>query len=265
MTTTAEETTTRIRVKAYPTLLKMGDILSKLAPEEMCVNRLIRLFYSELAKNPTLNDCTTESICGSIMSCAQLGLEPGIAGMVYLIPRGGKMTLMLGYKGMIELCFRSERITSIESTCVYKEDDFSMKRGTYPEINHNPSISGDRNEASFIGVYSVVTMKNGYKQFDFMNAKEIAHVRKITKTFNSTAWMNYFDEMAKKTVIRRLLKLVPSSIACQNAIALDEQQEMGVQDMSNVIDGTSEPENNVVDISQSQSDRLVDKLSEIGG
>jgi recombination protein RecT len=258
----SEEKTTKIVVKAYSTLLKMDDLLSKIVPDEMCPNRLIRLFYSELAKNPKLNECTTKSICGSIMSCAQLGLEPGMAGMVYLVPRAGEMTLMLGYKGMIELSFRSDRVIAIEATCIYEKDEFTIKRGTSPEIEHIPYILGDRGR--FIGAYAIVMMKNNYKQFEFISAHEIQHIRTITKTFNSTAWINYFDEMAKKTVIRRLLKLIPSSIACQRAIALDEQQEMGIQDMSNVIDGTSEPENNVVDISQSQSDKLADKLAGMG-
>lgn len=254
------EETIKMQVNSYQTLLRMEDLLSKLVPTEMCAKRLIRLFYAELAKNPTLNKCSTESICGSIMSCAQLGLEPGMAGMVYLIPRDNKVTLMLGYKGMIDLSYRSDKITAIEATCVYEKDEFIMKRGTAPQIEHTPFINGDRGR--FVGVYAVVTMKNSYKQFDFMTAHEIQHVRHITRTMNSTAWINYFDEMAKKTVIRRLLKLVPSSISCQHAIGLDEEQEMGVQDMSKVIEGTFEVENNnnVVDISKSQSDRLADKL-----
>lgn len=246
-------------VPAYKRLVEMQPYLDKALPIHMCSDRLIMLAYSELKKNPALNKCTVESICGTIMSCAQLGLEPGISGMVYLVPYGDKATLMLGYKGMIELSHRSERITSVEAACVYQNDEFSMKRGTSPAIEHQPSIS---ERGPMIGVYAVVTMKNGYKQFDFMNMHDVNKIRNRPKG-GGAAWATDMEQMAQKTVIRRLLKLIPSSISLNNAIALDEAAERGDQRMGDVVEGMLSDQDNVVDI-QTQSDKLADKLSGMG-
>ncbi len=254
-----QEDTTRIIVHAYPTLLRMEDLLSKLLPAEMCVKRLIRLFYAELAKNPSLNNCTTESICGAIMSCAQHGLEPGIAGMVYLIPRGGKCAFMLGYRGMITLSRRSGTLTSIEASCVYEKDHFKIKKGTKPDLDHEPAIV-DRGE--MLGVYAIVTLTDGSKQFDFMNMSDISAVRGRSPTRNSGPWVTDFEQMAQKTVIRRLLKLAPISINLSSAISLDEASDYGDQGLEILgreAMASMEPAKNIVDI-QSQSDRLADRL-----
>ena len=85
-----------LSVKAYPTLVKMEDFLTSVALDEMCAKRLIGLFYMELSKREDLNNCTTNSICGAIMACAQYGLEPGIAGMVYIITNSGAGTITVG-------------------------------------------------------------------------------------------------------------------------------------------------------------------------
>ncbi len=235
-------------------LNQLQPYLDRALPAFMCSDRLITLAIAELRKNPKLGECTPKSICGTVMSCAQLGLEPGIAGMVYFIPRGSEATITLGYKGMIELSYRSERITSIEAACVYENDEFKMKRGTSPSIEHTPSIT---ERGKMIGVYAVVTMKDGYKQFDFMNIHDINLIRNRSKSGSYGPWATDMEQMAQKTVIRRLLKIIPSSISLNNAIGLDEQAERGEQKMDNVVEGMVCE--NVVDI-KSQSDNLVDKL-----
>jgi len=238
-------------------LNQLQPFLDKALPNSMCSDRLIMLAICELKKNPKLSACTPKSLCGTIMSCAQLGLEPGMAGMIYLIPRGNDATITLGYKGMIELAYRSERITSIEAACVYEKDEFKMTRGTNPSIEHSPSIM---NRGAIIGTYAVVTMRNGYKQFDFMSYSDINSIRTRSKSGSHGPWATDFEQMAQKTVIRRLLKIIPSSICLNNAIGLDEAGDRGEQNMDNVVEGMLD-DDVVVDI-KSQSESLMDKLKE---
>lgn len=238
-------------------LNQLQPYLDRALPNSMCSDRLITLAIAELRKNQKLALCSPKSICGTIMSCAQLGLEPGIAGMVYLIPRGTEATILLGYKGMIELSYRSERITSVEAACVYENDEFSMKRGTSPSIDHTPSIY---ERGPMKGVYAVVTMKNGYKQFDFMNMHDINAIRNRSKSGAYGPWATDMEQMAQKTVIRRLLKIIPSSICVNNAIGLDEAGDRGEQNMDNVVEGMLD-DDVVVDI-KSQSESLMDKIKE---
>lgn len=254
-----------IRVASYPTLAKMEGFLSGIVPHEMCAKRLIRLFYVELAKSPNLNKCSVDSICGAIMSCAQHGLEPGISGMVYLIPRGGKMSLMLGYRGMIELSYRSGKISNIESYTVYKNDDFKLKMGTNASIEHERTMDVDPGPA--IAFYAIVTMKDGTKQFNCMSKGEVEAVRKRSSSPNSGPWVTDYEQMAQKTVIRRLLKLAPTSVSLNAAISLDEASEYDGQNMETIGRAAmleagieSDPKDNVVGFS-SQSDKLAEKLS----
>ena len=268
-----DDKTAKIVVKSYPTLVKMEQFLTLAVPDEMCAKRLVRLFYVELAKNQKLNDCTTDSICGAIMTCAQYGLEPGIAGMIYLIPRGGKMTLMLGYRGMIEMSHRSGKVSAVESFAVYEKDNFSISGGTEPKIHHTWDM-GSRGK--MLGVYSIVTMKDGYKQFASMNVEEIEAVRRRSSSPFSGPWVTDYEQMAMKTVIKRLLKLTPTSVSLSSAISMDDANDYDGQNLDAIGRAAlfeANIDNNVIDIqSQSsqktqdstQSDKLAEKISGMG-
>ncbi len=264
------EQTTKIMVPAYGTLIKMEDLLTNIVPSEMCARRLIRLFYVELSKNSLLNKCSVESVCGAIMSCAQYGLEPGIAGMVYLIPRGDKMTVMLGYRGMIEMAYRTGMISTIKAFTVYENDEFSIELGNKDHIVHKRKIGG---KGKSIGYYAIITMKDGEKHFDFMDIEDIEKVRFRSKTPNAGPWVSDYDQMAQKTVIRRILKLAPTSVQLNSALSFDEAEQYDGQNLEEIGRAAIVEANidtNVVDIQSqqsqpsSQADKLADKISSIG-
>jgi recombination protein RecT len=261
--------TEKILVPAYGQLKALKVILEQIMPKgKMSADRLIMMVIDQLKKNPKLNSCCPVSICGSVLTCAQFGLEPGLQGRAWLIPfddwktKKTNATFMLGYTGMIELCYRSDRIASVEAVCVYENEEFHIERGSTAHIKHIPKSSKSRGE--IIGAYCIVTNKEGYKQFDFMDYEEIEHVRTEHASKKSEAWLNHWPEMAKKTVIKRLLKLIPSSTELQEALYADDQCSiMGntytidlAKSKGIIID---EDTQNVVDI-KSQSDKLVDKL-----
>jgi recombination protein RecT len=270
-------------IASYKELVRIKDKIRHALPgvTSLREDRLIQLFWLEMKRNPQLGMCTPESFCGSIVSCAQLGLEPGISGRIYLVKRwnsksrADECTIMLGYRGMLELSFRSGRMTAFETACVYSNDTFSYRRGTNAGIDHEPAI-GDK--GTIIGVYAVATHTNGYKQFDFMNMDEVHAIRSRCSTSkkdqNSEGgtvgpWVTDLEAMAKKTVLRRLLNLIPSSIDLDMAIYNDEAIERGDIDMhkaGSAILGEFERVDKVVDIkpqdnSISQSDALANRLS----
>lgn len=268
---------------AYNALIKIKDRIRHSLPglTSLREDRLIQLFWLEMKRNPQLGMCTPESFCASIVSCAQLGLEPGISGRIYLVKRWNnkskvqECTTMLGYRGMLELSFRSERMTAFETACVYSNDKFSYRRGVNAGIDHEPAID---DKGSLIGVYAIAIHTNGYKQFDFMSMNEVHNIRRRCSTSkkddNSEGgtigpWVTDLEAMAKKTVLRRLLSLVPSSIDIDMAIYNDEAIERGDLDMHKAglsILGEFERINKVIDIkpqdnSISQSDALANRLS----
>lgn len=268
------EVSTKIVIPSYGTLVKMEDLLSNIVPNEMCAKRLIRLFYVELSKNPDLNICSVDSICGAIMSCAQMGLEPGIAGMVYLIPRWDKdtdttkLTVQLGYRGMLEMAYRTGVISTIKAFTVYENDECSIELGKEDNIVHKRKIG---NKGNAVGYYAIVTMKDGEKHFDFMDIEDIEKVRARSKTPNYGPWKSDYDQMALKTVIRRILKLAPTSVNLNAGISFDEAHEYDGQNLDVIGKAALVEANidkNVFEMQQpkqaSQADRLADKLAGVG-
>lgn len=229
-----------VRTKEFQAQMAMA------LPKTMTAERLTRIVMTECRKVPALLNCAPESFFGAVLQCAQLGLEPGNAlGHCYLLPFGnGKAKdgrpncqLIIGYRGMIDLARRSGQILSINAYCVHQSDDFSYELGLHPDIHHVPASFADRGPVSF--VYAVAQLKGGGVQFEVMSRAEIEEVRKTSKAGQSGPWSSHWEEMAKKTVIRRLFKYLPVSIEAVRAVEADEKADRGeVVTPSDVFDST---------------------------
>lgn len=234
---------------------KIKAQLALAMPKHMTADRLARIALTEVRKVPKLAQCDQTSFLGAIMQCAALGLEPGGAlGHAYLLPFdknkknaqgkwervGTEVQLIVGYRGMIDLARRSGQIQSLEARAVYAKDEFSVELGLESKIVHKPAWDvADRGQLTF--VYAVAKLKDGGIQFDVMSRTEVEKIRARSKSKDNGPWVTDFDEMAKKTVVRRLFKYLPVSIEIQRAVGLDELAEAGVsQDNALVIDGDYE-------------------------
>ncbi len=237
-------------------------------PKHMTADRLARIALTEIRRTPALGRCDQMSFLGAIMQCAQLGLEPGGAlGHCYLLPfenRKKQITevqFIVGYRGMIDLARRSGQILSLEARAVYQADKFHVELGLNPDLTHVPDWeSADRGPLRF--VYAVAKLRDGGTQFEVLSRAEIERVRAQSKAGQSGPWVTHYEEMAKKTAIRRLFKYLPVSIEFQRAIALDEQAEAGLpQESPFTIDAeTGEvfgaDEQNTPQIDATPSDRI---------
>lgn len=232
--------------------------MSLALPKHMTADRLARIALTEVRKVPKLAQCDQTSFLGAIMQAASLGLEPGGAlGHCYLIPFENRkqnrtdVQFIVGYRGMIDLARRSGQIVSLEARAVYAKDEFDVTLGLDSSIIHRPDwTAADRGPVTF--VYAVAKLRDGGVQFEVMSRAEIERVRNESQGYKTavrfakpgqqpnTPWASHFEEMAKKTVIRRLFKYLPVSIEMQRAVVLDEQAEVGVQDNPLIIDGQFE-------------------------
>lgn len=208
--------------------------MSLALPKSLNADRLTRIVMTECRKTPDLLKCNAESFFGAVLQCAQLGLEPGSSlGHCYLIPFGngkgsdGKPNaqLIIGYRGMIDLARRSGQILSLFAYCVHEQDQFSYRLGLDPDIEHIPAASADRGKVTH--VYAVAKLKDGGTQFEVMSRAEIEKVRASSKAGKSGPWASHWEEMAKKTVIRRLFKYLPVSIEAVRAVEVDEKTDRG--------------------------------------
>lgn len=223
---------------------KMKAQMALAMPKHMTADRMMRIALTEVRKVPALGQCNIESFMGAIMQCAQLGLEPGSAlGHAYLLPFGngkakdGKANcqLIIGYRGMIDLARRSGQIVSLTARTVHENDVFKYEFGLEETMQHIPA-DGDRGKMTH--VYAVAKLKGGGVQFDVMSRADVDKVRATSKAGTNGPWVTHFEEMAKKTVIRRLFKYLPVSIEIQQAVTLDERAEAGIdQDNASVLTG----------------------------
>lgn len=215
-------------------LEQMKSEIARCLPKHLTPERMARIAMTELRKTPKLQECEPMSFIAAIMQASQLGLEPGILGSCYLIPffngKTGKMEcqFMPGYRGFLDLARRSGQIISLVARSVYEKDEFSYEFGLKENITHKPALN-DRGE--LIAVYAVALLKDGGHQFDIMSVNDIEKVRATSKSKDNGPWVTNFEEMAKKTVVRRLFKWLPCSVEMQKAVSLDEQQELGIQNI----------------------------------
>lgn len=169
----------------------------------------IQQFMFELSGNANLQKCTRDSVIKSFLQSVSLGLAPGgKLGQAYLVPFGQECTFMIGYKGFISLARRSNLIDQIESRVVNEGDEFDIEFGTSQKIMHRPCL-GKPGQA--IGVYAIAHFKDGGKQVEFMTLEQVEAIRKRSRSGHSGPWKTDFDQMARKTVIRRLMNYLPLS------------------------------------------------------
>lgn len=189
--------------------------------------RFTRLIFSALSATPQLAECTPKSFLGAMMTCAQMGMEPNTPlGQAYLIPyknyKSGttECQYQLGYKGLIELAHRSGQVQTIFAECVYEHDDFEYSLGLDPMLDHHPLMHGDRGKP--IAYYAVWRGKDGGFGFAVMSKDDIDAHRKMFSKARTSPWDTNYDEMAKKTVLKKALKYAPLSIDMQRELAADE-------------------------------------------
>ena len=111
---------------------------------------------------------------------------------------------------------------SIQAQCVYENDEFEYELGLNSKLIHKPSL-GDRGE--LILVYAMFKLENNGYAFEVMSKADIdAHAQKYSKGFTSSysPWKTNYEEMAKKTVIKKVLKYAPLKTDFLRAITSDE-------------------------------------------
>lgn len=197
--------------------------------------QLIRDVMTCMRQTPKLAMCDAPSILGAAMTCAQLGLRPGVGalGQAWILPfydnktRGQRAQLIIGYKGYVELGHRSDRIASLHSRIVYENDVFDIEYGAAEDKwVHKPCLDGPRGEAKLF--YAVGRLANGgYSLTDPMTVADMeAHRDRfaMAKTREGKIvgpWVDHFDSMGKKTMLLRLMALMPKSTEIQRAIDND--------------------------------------------
>lgn len=214
-----------VTIKDY--INQMQGEIAKALPKVMTPERFTRIALSAVSNTPELANCTPKSFLAAMMNAAQLGLEPNTPlGQAYLIPYRNKGTLecqfQVGYKGLIDLAYRSGDVKTIQAHVVYEHDEFEYELGLEPKLRHIPA---KENRGEPIWFYAVFKLINGGEGFEVMSIEDVRnHAKKYSKSYSSSysPWTTSFEEMAKKTVIKKVLKYAPMKTDFVRAITEDE-------------------------------------------
>lgn len=127
---------------------------------------------------------------------------------VYLIPYGSSLTFMPSYRGMAKMVRRysTRKVRDVYSHVVREGDDFEESI-----VNGQPTIrykAKSFNNGEAIGVFAVCLFEDGGLIYETMSKEEVEQCRKSSKAKNSPAWQQFWTEMARKTVVRRLCKSI---------------------------------------------------------
>lgn len=216
--------------KGITVLLSSQKEQIKLAlPRHMTPDRMLRICLTELRKSEALQRANPLSFLAAVIQCSQLGLEPGSGlGHAYLVPYGSEVQPIIGYRGMIELARRSGQIVSIGAFLVHERDQFELRFGLDPDIKHVPAWNVD--PGPIVAAYAVAKLKDGGTQFEVMSRTQLDEVKAAaTKGKRGSPWFDHFDEMARKTVIRRLFKYLPISVEMARAIEVEERNDESLE------------------------------------
>ena len=231
----------------------MEGEIAKALPSVITPERFTRMVLSAISTNPKLGSCTPASFLGAMMSAAQLGLEPNTPlGQAYILPYQNKGVLeaqfQLGYKGLIDLAYRSGEVEVVQAHIVYANDKFECEYGLEPKLTHIPAEK-DRGEA--VKVYAMFKTKSGGYGFEVMSMEDVRiHAEKYSKAYNTSfsPWKTNFEEMAKKTVLKKCLKYAPLKSDFVKGIVQDGAVKSGLsEDMYEVPNDVVEAEFTEVD------------------
>ncbi len=219
----AEDKAAHPLVRVRDLLDRMGPEIAKAVPAHMTAERMARIAYTQIRKSPELAECTAESLAGAILTCAQLGLEPGPTGEAFIVPRRNKgvweASFELGYKGMATLFWQHPLAAYLDTQTVYENDDFDYEYGLNAFLRHKPA-KGDRGKETGEW-YAVAKMVNGGYRFVVLDKREVERRRHRGQSPWSPAWKNDYNAMAEKSCVRALFDLIPKSAEMARALAQD--------------------------------------------
>jgi len=225
-------------------------------PKGREATQLVRDALTCLRTIKDLDKCEPTSVLGALMTCAQLDLRPGVAGLGHAWPlpfwdgktQGLKAQLVIGYKGYIELGYRSGKLAGIASRIVY-ENELDGFEYVYREdgdiLTHKPSYRGLR--GGIVCFYSVARIiGGGYSLTEPVSLEEMeAHRDKYAPRDRykkiTGPWVNHFAAMGKKTMILRNFANLPKSAEMGIAMEADNGVRVDLTPTANAAEVTERP------------------------
>jgi len=255
--------------------------IARALPAHCKPDRMMRVAITALTKTPKLAQCDQASFFQALLSLSQLGLEPD-GRRAHLIPfenrkRGiVECQLIIDYKGLVELAYRSGAVKSIHADIVREGDEFEYSVGRV--VRHTPwflrrDAEKPATAGKMVAAYCAVTIAGGAEKHEVMSKEQIDGIRARSKSGNSGPWVTDYDEMAKKTVFRRCSKWLPLSAEILEALDKDDDviehaRPAPVQSLSSITEallaGPPETDGDTIDEPQGTAEEAPQQSPEDG-
>jgi recombination protein RecT len=204
--------------------------VAKVLPAVCTPQRFTRVALTTLTRTPKLAQCDQASFFRCLFDLAQWGLEPD-GRRAHLIPfenrkRGvTECQLIIDYKGLVELVYRSGVVSSIHADVVRRGDVFVYNLGEISQHvpwflrvdDGKPKAAGE-----VYAAYARCVLKDGATKTEVLSHDEIDGIRKRSRAAQSGPWVSDWAEMAKKTAFRRLSKWLPLSAEVRDVMDRDD-------------------------------------------
>lgn len=237
-------------------------------PKHVTADRFARFALTAMRRTPKLLECSQESVLNCMMQLSQFGLEPD-GRRAHLIPYKQECTLIIDYKGYVELAIRSGLVSTIHADVVRRGDIFEYSLGKITK--HVPWFLRDddkkpKHEGEIYAVYAMCENKDGTSASAVMSKDEIEKIRKRSRAGGNGPWVTDWEEMAKKSAFRRLSKWLVLSPEFRDAVQFEEEQEPIEEPQKpnlKLSELSSDPiETTAKNIDESQASEPVSKISE---
>ena len=215
-------------------LVAMTPEFANALPSHIKPEKFQRVVMTVVQQDPGLLNADRRTLFASCIKCAADGLIPD-GREAALVIFGGKVQYMPMLAGIQKRARNSGEISSIQAHVIYENDHFVIRRGLNETIEHEPKFPGDRGKP--IGAYALAKFKDGTDPiFEVMDVAAIERVRAVSRAKGSGPWVQWWDEMARKTVFRRLSKWLPMDAETDELIRRDDEIN-GPMEGSGVMDG----------------------------
>ena len=195
--------------------------------------RFAKMTINAIMLKPELQQCTQASLIRAASEAAGYGFDIDGRGHAYLVPYKNKnkgvleAQLQVGYKGLIDLAYRSGKVRAISAHCIYESErgqvTITRTNGQF-QIEH-PFDMDTMPSGDMVAVYATAEVDGCNPQSVVLRKGEVELYRQRSKAPNSPAWKNDYPAMAKKTAIRRLATFLPQSILASFQKAASEKPE----------------------------------------
>lgn len=212
-----------------------------------------------LAKTAISNPISAQN---AIINVAAIGISLNPASkLAYLVPRDGMICLDISYMGLLHIAQAAGVIKWGQCKLVHASDTYETNGlDKAPTHKYNAFVTPEERGA-VIGGYCTVKTADGDYLTEEMSLAEIEDIRKVSKAGTSPKgpWVNFWSEMARKTIVKRASKYWPRADRLDNAT-----------DMLNETEGVFTepampytPDSEVIAAQDKQKEELHNKVSEL--